>query len=96
VNGIEIQPAGTTKGDAIARLKELYGGRVHTVIAVGDYENDIDMIKKADIGYAVANAVPITKASADRLTVSAAESAIARIIDELGEALACVLLTKIK
>ena len=83
INGIEIQPAGTTKGDAIARLKELYGGRVHTVIAVGDYENDIDMIKKADIGYAVANAVPALKAVADRITVSCKEHAIAAIINEL-------------
>ena len=83
VNGIEIQPAGTTKGDAIARLKELYGGRVHTVIAVGDYENDIDMIKKADIGYAVANAVPALKAVADRITVSCTEHAIAAIINEI-------------
>ena len=41
------------------------------------------MLAAADIGYAVANAVPITKASADRLTVSVRESAIARIIDEL-------------
>ena len=67
----------------IKRLKELYGGRVHTVIAVGDYENDIEMIKKADIGYAVANAVPAVKAVADRHTVSCGDSAIAAIIAEL-------------
>ena len=83
INGIEIQPSGTTKGDAIARLKELYGGKIHTVIAVGDYENDIEMIKKADIGYAVANAVPAVKAVADRHTVSCGDSAIAAIIAEL-------------
>ncbi|MBE6600050.1 MAG: HAD-IIB family hydrolase [Ruminococcaceae bacterium] len=83
VNGIEIQPAGTTKGDAIARLKELYGGKIHTVVAVGDYENDVDMIKKADIGYAVANAVPELAAVADRHTVDCRDHAIAAIIKEL-------------
>ncbi|MBQ8388957.1 MAG: HAD family hydrolase [Clostridia bacterium] len=82
-NGIEIQPAGTGKGDAIARLRELYGGRIHTVIAVGDYENDIDMIKKADIGYAVANAIDSVKAVADRITVANTEHAIAAIVAEL-------------
>ena len=83
VNGIEVQPAGTSKGDAIARLRELYGGRVHTVVAVGDYENDVDMIKKADIGYAVANAVNAVLEIADRVTVGCDENAIAAIINEL-------------
>ncbi len=83
VNGIEIQPADTTKGDAIARLRSLYRQNIDTVIAVGDYENDIDMIEKADIGYAVANAVPALKAVADRLTVSCKDDAIAAIIAEL-------------
>ena len=83
INGIEIQPAKTTKGDAIARLRELYSGRIKTVIAVGDYENDIDMIKKADIGYAVENAVPALKEVADRITVSCKEHAIAAIIKDL-------------
>ena len=83
INGLEIQPAGTSKGDAIERLRELYGGRIKTVIAVGDYENDIDMIKNADIGYAVANAVDEVKAVADRITVSCHDHAIAAIIKEL-------------
>lgn len=82
-NGIEIQPAGTGKGDAIARLRGLYGGKIHTVIAVGDYENDIDMIRKADIGYAVANATDSVKAAADRITVANTEHALAAIIAEL-------------
>ncbi len=83
VNILEILPAGASKGDAIGYLKKLYGGRIHTVIAVGDYENDIDMIKKADIGYAVANAVPELAAVADRHTVDCREHAIAAIINEL-------------
>lgn len=41
------------------------------------------MLRAADIGYAVANAVPSVKDAADRITVPASESAIARIISEL-------------
>ena len=62
------------------------GGRekIHTVIAVGDYENDISMIKYADIGYATANAAENVKAAADRVTVSNRDGAIAAIIKDLG------------
>ncbi len=83
VNGIEVQLRGTGKGDSVRRLKEILGDRARVVVAVGDYENDIDMVKAADIGYAVANAVPQLKAVADRITVSDKESAIAAIIAEL-------------
>ena len=79
--GLEILRASETKDKVLAFLKAHTGARL--VVAAGDFENDAEMLAAADIGYAVANAVPITKASADRLTVSAAESAIARIIDEI-------------
>lgn len=83
VNGIEILMRGATKGEAIKHLKVALGDRARTVVAVGDYENDTDMIVAADIGYAVENCVPSLRAAADRLTVRCDESAIARIIEEL-------------
>ena len=54
-------------------------------MCVGDFENDISMIKEADIGYAVGNAADELKAVADRITVNAADGAIAKIIYEIGE-----------
>lgn len=84
INGIEVQLRGTGKGDTVRRLKEHLGERARVAVAVGDYENDIDMIRAADIGYAVANATDSVKSAADRITVSNRESAIARIIEELG------------
>lgn len=83
INGIEVQMKDARKGDSIPRLKARLGERARTVVAVGDFENDLDMIRAADIGYAVDNAVPELKAVADRLTVSNREGAIARIIEEL-------------
>lgn len=83
VNGIEVLMQGATKGAAIGRLKAALGERARTVVAVGDYENDADMIRTADIGYAMGNAVPSLKAVADRITVNANESAIAKIIADL-------------
>ena len=39
----------------------------HIPSFVGDYENDISMICEADIGCAVANAIPELKDVADRI-----------------------------
>ncbi|MBQ2735174.1 MAG: HAD family phosphatase [Clostridia bacterium] len=84
INGIEVQKRGTGKGDAVNHMRRLLGDRIHTVIAAGDYENDMDMICEADIGYAVGNAIESLKVLADRITVPASEHAIARIIAEIG------------
>ena len=79
----EILPLGIDKATSVLRLSELLGDRIHTVIAVGDNDNDAPMLRAADIGYAVANASPLTKSAADRHTVSNEEHAIAKIIAEL-------------
>ncbi len=42
----EIQSAAATKGKMLARLKALSGGRV--LYAIGDYDNDYDMLVSAD------------------------------------------------
>lgn len=80
--GQEILSINATKGERALELRNMYPD-VHTLICVGDYENDISMIEVADKGYAVANAIePVLKA-ADYVTVSNTESAIAKIISEI-------------
>lgn len=79
--GYEAQLIGTDKGASALRVKKIVGA--HTLVSVGDYENDISMLKAADIGYAVENALPNVKEAADRLTVSCTEHAIAKIISDL-------------
>ncbi len=79
---LEILPVNGNKGSGVRVLKE-YLGNITKTICIGDYENDISMIKYADIGYAVENACDELKAAADRITVSRNESALARIISEL-------------
>ena len=79
--GIEFNSLSDSKGRAARWLKEKLG--CHTLICVGDYDNDIDMVEAADIGYAVGNATDSLKAVADRVTVDCKESAIAQIISEL-------------
>ena len=83
INGIEVQRADAGKGAALLRIKEMLGDRARVAVAAGDYENDIDLIQAADIGYAVGNAIPALKEVADRVTVPCSKHAIAQIIEEL-------------
>ena len=79
---VTILPATGNKGGGVKALRE-YLGNITKVVCIGDYENDISMVKYADIGYAVSNAIDELKDCADRITVSNNESAIAKIISEL-------------
>ena len=84
--GVEIHAKGSGKGEVIPILKELLlkdGKPIHTVIAAGDFENDVTMLRTADIGYAAANATDLTKAAADRITVSNNEGVIASILKDI-------------
>ncbi|MDE6132079.1 MAG: HAD hydrolase family protein, partial [Oscillospiraceae bacterium] len=55
-----------------------------TVAAVGDYNNDLEMLEFADIAIAPQNAQDIVKKSADYVTNSTCEEgAIAEAIDYL-------------
>ncbi len=76
----EIIPLGISKATVIRKLPELIGESFSRIIAVGDNDNDAEMLRAADIGYAVSNASAAAKASADIVTVSNEENAIARII----------------
>ena len=78
---LELMKRENAKGQAIRRVGEKLGARL--IVAVGDYENDIEMIKDADIGYAVENSCDKLKAVADIITCHAKDSAIAKIISEL-------------
>ena len=79
----EILPKGANKGCIIPQLCEIIGISPEKTVAVGDYNNDVSMLRAAHIGIAVANAVPEAKAAADRITVSNDEHALARIIHDI-------------
>lgn len=79
----EILPKGVSKGAALCKMAELFGIALDRTIAVGDYNNDVSMLRQAKLGFAVANAVSEAKTAADYITVSNNEHAIAVIIDGL-------------
>lgn len=79
----EIIPKGVSKGNVLCKMAELLSVDIKKTIAVGDYNNDLSMIKTAGLGFAVKNAVDEVKAAADYVTVSNDEDAIAVIIEGL-------------
>lgn len=64
----EILPKNCTKGKALKELRELYHMDDWTIVACGDFDNDLEMIQAADIGFAPSNAQEIIKAEADYVT----------------------------
>jgi len=76
---LEFLPPQVTKGSMLIQLREFMGPG-YTIYAVGDYNNDREMLLAADVGIATGNALPGVKEIADRITVSNDESAIADII----------------
>lgn len=77
---LELQKKNLSKGLALEGLKKLSRFSQKTIIAVGDYDNDIEMIKSADVGIAVKNARACVKQVADIITVSNDEDVMQDII----------------
>jgi Cof subfamily protein (haloacid dehalogenase superfamily) len=71
---------GTSKGSAISHLCAYHGIRPEEVMAVGDWTNDIAMLKEAGLGVAMGQAPDEVKAAADYVTASIDEHGLAEAI----------------
>ena len=79
----EILPKGVDKGLALSKLVEYLHLDINKTIAIGDFDNDVGMLKAAKLGVAVSNASKAAMDAADLVTVSNEEHAIARVIYDL-------------
>lgn len=66
---IEITEQTTSKGDALLFLQEKYDLDRSEILAIGDNDNDISMIKNAGIGVAMGNASDKVKSHSDFVTL---------------------------
>lgn len=79
---LEIVPKGVNKGTAIDALCRYYGIERSNVMAIGDYYNDIDMLRIVGVPVAVNNAPDDIKALAKYITDSDCNhSAVAEAIE---------------
>ena len=77
----EILPLKISKGTALEKMREVCNMQDYTFVAVGDYNNDIEMLKAADVGICPSNAADDVKNIADViLDVSCEENAVAAVI----------------
>lgn len=80
---LEIGHRKATKGLALKRLASSMGLRSARVMAIGDSWNDIDMLKYAGIGVAMANAAPEVKEAADYITCNNDDDGVAEAIEKI-------------
>ncbi|MBQ3006661.1 MAG: HAD family hydrolase [Clostridia bacterium] len=73
---------GLNKAKGIEKVLELTGIKRENTIAIGDSNNDYDMLKYAGIGVAMANSQQSILDMADYITASACENGVARAIEK--------------
>lgn len=80
---MEVVKKGVSKGNIMAKTAEKAGVPLASVIAIGDSDNDLSMIRRAGLGVAVANAEEEVKAAAHYVTQNRCENdAIAEVIEK--------------
>lgn len=79
---IEINAAGVNKGKGLVNLGRMLGIRREEIMACGDGDNDIVMLKEAGFGVAMANGEDKVKEAADYITLSNEEDGVADVIEK--------------
>lgn len=80
---IDVHAPCEGKAEALRFLAETRGIPAERVIAVGDADNDLTMLRAAGLGVAMANAQPDVHAAADRTIGHNGSDAIARLVEEM-------------
>jgi len=80
---LEFFDPAANKGQALATLRGQLGLARENIIAMGDGENDLPLLREAGLGIAMGNASPLVKAAADRLAPSNDDDGVAVVLEEL-------------
>jgi Cof subfamily protein (haloacid dehalogenase superfamily) len=79
---LEVLPKGGSKAHGVRLALKDLGIPLENVIAMGDAENDIEMLQMVGLGIAVANASEATKKAAKEITASNIEDGVAQAIEK--------------
>ncbi|MGV2903932.1 Cof-type HAD-IIB family hydrolase [Microbacterium sp. AGC62] len=80
---VEVMAEGVTKATGLARLCEHLGIDRADVVAFGDALNDVEMLRWAGRGVAMAHAEPVVQDAADETTASNDDDGVAQVIERL-------------
>jgi Cof subfamily protein (haloacid dehalogenase superfamily) len=79
-NNMEIMPLGVNKGTAIVEYASYWHIPLGAVMAIGDQENDLPMLRNAGYSVAMGNATALVKASAGYVTDTCDRDGVAKAI----------------
>ncbi len=79
----ELLPLGVSKAYGYKKLLEVTNNTDRFTVAAGDYPNDAEMVKSADLGVAVSNAHDEVKVAADIIIGSNNEDPMTKIIEHI-------------
>ena len=80
---VMVLPSGINKATGLVAALDDLDMPIDGVVAIGDAENDHDLLRRAGFGVAVANALPSLKNTADRITLAPAGDGVTEIIDAI-------------
>ena len=84
---IDVAAPGLSKGGGVASLAKIAALDRDFSLAVGDFYNDIELLRWADVGIAMEHAPDEVKAAADHVTGSIEEDGLAVVLEDLLAAL---------
>lgn len=80
VHFIDVMLKSVSKGRALQKLSELWDMEPASILAMGNYFNDIDMLRFAGLGIAMDNSPDEVKQAADAVTLSNNEEGVAEAL----------------
>ncbi|MBR0461596.1 MAG: HAD family phosphatase [Erysipelotrichaceae bacterium] len=82
-NNIEIFDKDSGKDVAVKDVADMYGFTMDEVMAIGDNDNDVEMLKAAGLSVAMGNGTDSAKEFADYVTLSNAQDGAVKAIEKL-------------
>lgn len=79
---VDLIVPGNHKASGIQRIQQIYGVADDEVLAFGDGGNDLEMLRHAGFGFAMANGSAAAKAAAGYLAPSNDEAGVLKVIDD--------------
>ncbi len=80
---LDLTPPGVTKASALERIRQQLGVRPEHTVAVGDGNNDVDMLRWAARSYAMANAPEHVSAAAKARIGHVEEDGVLEVLESL-------------
>lgn len=79
-NNYELNPPGVDKGTALTALAARFGLRKDQVMAIGDHDNDVEMLKAAGFGVVMGGGSPAATEAANWVTLTCARHGVAAAV----------------